>query len=470
MLSGMTMTAEVRELAGVAAIIDALAACLAALDMRCVGGDDAARLTEMFARGERLCATGKALAARRATDCSVHERAGARSAEEWLAGLSGTSERAAQGCLTTAEQMEAAPELGEACKAGELSAEKAAEVADATKADPSSAGRLVEAAKSRSLKGVREDCRAVRNAAKSRQDDQDRLARIHRGRYFRTWIDREGAGCGSFRMTPDLLARLLAWMHPYQQDVYDQSRHAGIREKPECYAVDALLSMAEAANATRPADPVQPATSQPPTSEPNPETPVATAVPGPPPDLGPSPNPGPSPDPGPVARNVGPPPTIIVLIDHAALVRGHTEPGECSVIDGVGPVPVATVQALMADAFLCAVVRDGTDIRSVVHLGRDPTARQRTALIARDRTCVVPGCDVSTGLEIDHVTTWVATHHTTMDELARLCRHHHALKSYGGWSLTGAPGRRSWEPPPGGVPPGPFDEDGLDLRAPPGAG
>jgi len=459
----MAMTAEAGELAGLAGIIDAVAAYLAGLDLGCVSGDDAARLTEVFARGERLCATGKALAARRAADCSAHERAGARSAEEWLAGLSGSSQRAAQGCLATAEQMEAAPELAEACKAGELSAEKAAEVADATRVDPSSARRLIESAKTRSLRGVREDCRAVRNAARSRQEDQERLARIHRGRYLRTWVDREGAGCGSFRMTPDNLARLAAALHPFQQDVYDQSRQAGIREKPECYALDALLALADAANAARAdgpssdtgrTNPVQPAVLDglPGEQVVHDEQARDAAVPVSEP------------------RKVGPPATIIVLIDHAALVRGYGEPGECCVIDGIGPVPVATIQTLLADAFMAAVVRDGVDIRSVVHLGRDPTARQRTALIARDRTCVVPGCDVSSGLEIDHVTTWVATHHTTLDELARLCGHHHALKSYDGWSLTGTPGHWNWQPPLGGVPPGPFDDDGLDLRAPPGTG
>jgi hypothetical protein len=39
---------------------------------------------------------------------------------------------------------------------------------------------------------------------------------------------------------------------------------------------------------------------------------------------------------------------------------------------------------MMADAFLAAVVTDGVDVRSVVHLGRNDTAHQRTALEVRD--------------------------------------------------------------------------------------
>jgi hypothetical protein len=154
---------------------------------------------------------------------------------------------------------------------------------------------------------------------------------------------------------------------------------------------------------------------------------------------------------------------VIAVIDHSALVRGSAEPGECSVIDGIGPVPVLTIEQMMRDAFLAAVVKEDSDIRSVVHLGRDPTAARRTALIARDPTCVVPGCDVRSNLEIDHVTGWVPTYHTTLSELARLCRHHHDLKTYEGWRLTGGPGRWQWDPPAGGPRPGPSDDDGLDL-------
>jgi hypothetical protein len=69
--------------------------------------------------------------------------------------------------------------------------------------------------------------------------------------------------------------------------------------------------------------------------------------------------------PGPTGANA----KIIVRIDHTALVRGHTEPGETCEIDGFGPVPVDQVRAWMTDAFLGAVLTDDTDITRVVHLG-----------------------------------------------------------------------------------------------------
>nr|MDQ2839264.1 HNH endonuclease [Actinomycetota bacterium] len=151
--------------------------------------------------------------------------------------------------------------------------------------------------------------------------------------------------------------------------------------------------------------------------------------------------------PGGPARPAGPPATVIAVVSHSALVRGHVEAGETCVIDGVGPVPVATVRAMTADAFLAAIVTDSTDIRAVAHTGRQVTARQRTALIVRDPHCVVPACSVRTGLEIDHVAAWSPTKITTLDQLARLCKHHHHQKTYDGYSLSGPPGQWTWSAP-----------------------
>jgi hypothetical protein len=478
----MVMSAEVlNQESPLVGIIDSLAAFVADLDAGAFTGSDAARLTELFVRGQRLCATGMAMAARRASECSAPERAGARSPEEWLATLSGTDLRSAQTALSTAEQMATAPELEDACRKGELSADQAAEIADATKSDPSSTGRLIRQAKNRTLKGLREDCRAVRHQARSRQDDQARLAVMHRHRYLRTWIDHDGNGRGSFSMTPDKLARFRAWMHPYQKAAFDRSRQGGIREERDRYALDALMDMAEAASHSGAQFPDEPPGPVDPESDCDPTDLTAfvpdggdvpelftDALSGAPPVASASANSTsatsePPPRPERRARRVGPPAMVIAVIDHSALVRGYAEPGERSIIDGIGPVPVSTIEEMMRDAFLAAVVTDGADIRSQVHLGRQPTAAQRTALIVRDPTCVIPGCDTTEGLEIDHVSGWVPTHHTTLDELARECGHHHDLKTYEGWVLSGGPGHWKWDPPPGGRRPGPFDDDGLYL-------
>ncbi|MHB1534349.1 MAG: hypothetical protein ACYC1D_07005, partial [Acidimicrobiales bacterium] len=70
-------------------VIAALATIVEDLDPDSVSGSDAARLTAVFERGERLCAAGKALMAGRAAACGAWSKDGWRSAEEWLAKVSG---------------------------------------------------------------------------------------------------------------------------------------------------------------------------------------------------------------------------------------------------------------------------------------------------------------------------------------------------------------------------------------------
>ncbi len=150
------------------------------------------------------------------------------------------------------------------------------------------------------------------------------------------------------------------------------------------------------------------------------------------------------------------PPTcsVIVRVDRDALLRGHTEGDECCEIDNQGPIPVAMARDLANDSFLRIVFHEAGDIRAVCHLGRTINQQLRTALVFRDRTCVVPGCGTSFGLEIDHIVPFAEGGPTTLDNLALLCHHHHFLKTYEGWVLssegTGPKGTPRWrfEPQP----------------------
>jgi len=102
---------------------------------------------------------------------------------------------------------------------------------------------------------------------------------------------------------------------------------------------------------------------------------------------------------------------------------------------GHGTVPVPVVAGLVDDASLACVFTEAGDIRAVAHLGRTVNAPLRTALALRDRRCVVPGCGVAYSLEIDHVRPLASGGDTRLDNLALLCRHHHRLKTYEGWTL-----------------------------------
>ncbi len=142
------------------------------------------------------------------------------------------------------------------------------------------------------------------------------------------------------------------------------------------------------------------------------------------------------------ARRRGADAKIIVVIDHAALLRGHTEAGDTCTIAGVGPVPVSSVRALMDDAFLAAVIKDGHDVSTVAHLGRQPNTYQQTAMQAQGIECSTLGCPNRARLERDHRIPYRVSRHTTLAELDWSCEHCHDRKTYSGDMLAPGTGKR----------------------------
>ena len=142
-----------------------------------------------------------------------------------------------------------------------------------------------------------------------------------------------------------------------------------------------------------------------------------------------------------------PPTTVHLNIDLAALQRGRLRPGDTCEIPGVGPIDLTTARAMLGDATVELIVKHGTNIATVIHYGRTVTTAQRHALETRDPTCIVPGCGTTHNLEIDHRTGWAINHQTQLHDLARLCKHHHQLKTHHGYTYTGGPGTWTWHPP-----------------------
>lgn len=148
----------------------------------------------------------------------------------------------------------------------------------------------------------------------------------------------------------------------------------------------------------------------------------------------------------------GPSAVVHVRVDHSALLRGETKPGEVCEVPGVGPISVQAARAFASDAYLSAILTDGKDVQAVSHLGRTIPAHLRTALMERDPGCVVPGCVEKGPFEIDHVKPVAEGGETSLSNLARLCHHHHYLKTFHGHRLRGGPGRWSWVGPNGPPP------------------
>ena len=467
-----------------------LEAMVSGLDVDTLTGEGATRLVKRLVIHERVVATARAKAGKRAADANQWRHAGERSPASWLASLTGTTTGQAAAELETTRKLVDLPATAAARAAGELSDLQARQVADAATADPAAEADLLAHAATDDAAALARRCLAVKAAAE--QDETAAREKIRRARRHRSWTDGEGAFCYAGRGLPEDGAALEAAMKPHQDQAFHAARRRGEREATEAYAYDALIALAShqcptestattgtqaADTGTTPAPAADDGTRHAPPTAGTDRAPASDAGEGyegiagagrrRSDDEGPDaatlwagtttdtsttttePAPGASPSdtaaPGSQRSRTGA--KVIVRIDHTALVRGHTIPGEVCEIAGVGPIPVATAREIARDAFLTAVVTDGVDIRSVAHLGRAATAHQRTALEARGIHCAVPGCGTTNGLEIDHVDGWAITRRTQLDQLDWLCRFHHDQKTHRSYRLAGPSGQRTWHPP-----------------------
>jgi hypothetical protein len=268
-------------------------------------------------------------------------------------------------------------------------------------ADPRAERGLLTTAKGRSVKDLKRRCAETK--ANAHPDDRARRDAIRRGRYCRTWTDPEGAWNLQMRHLPEVGAEIEALLAPYTHARHEAARKANLYECRDAYRADALWDLARASKGG-----------------------------------------------GVAPKGASRADTkVFVHIDLDTLLAGQTRPGSICRIEGIGPVNVDHVRSLLGEAFVVALIHDSVDIRSIVHLGRQVTAHQRSALEARGWICEVPGCDVTVGLQIDHREDWSFTRRTTLDDLVLHCGHHHFEKTHLGARLTGPPGNRVWTAPDG---------------------
>ena len=141
-------------------------------------------------------------------------------------------------------------------------------------------------------------------------------------------------------------------------------------------------------------------------------------------------------------------PKVIVHVDLDALLRGVVAEGETCELVGWGPIAVSAVEEMIASgALLAAVATRGTDLTSVVHLRRKPTALMETALQWLYPTCAVQGCGQVARLQKDHRDDWAKTKVTLLGGLDLLCAHHHGLKTRANWALVEGKGKRAFVAP-----------------------
>ncbi len=424
--------------------VDLIASFVAAFEPARYSGEDAASLVSCFARAERLCGTGKSLAATRATDTHRPEAAGHPSPAHWLSDLTGESIGEAADALRLGEALGSHPGMEEACREGRLSRSKAKLVADAVGANPGSEDELVRAAETDTMRQLRDRCLRAKAQARSAADARRHHEEMHRSRHCRTWTDRDGAFRLDARLTPDAGAVLLSSLEAQSNLIFGQARKEGRHEPADAYRADALVALVsgQALISKGTARRGSPAGRSGDSDRGDGNTGDSDTRDG---DTGD----GPASPAGPGARA-----TVHLRVDLDALRRGSLSDGELCEIPGVGPVSIDTARELMGDAITQLVITDGVDVTTICHLGRSIPSPLRTALVERDQACVVPGCDVRQGLEIDHwAVSFADGGPASLENLARLCGHHHYLRTHRGFQLLGGPGHWRWRTPKPDRPP-----------------
>lgn len=95
----------------------------------------------------------------------------------------------------------------------------------------------------------------------------------------------------------------------------------------------------------------------------------------------------------------------------------------------------ATARRLCCDASIVTLIERGGEPLSVGRRTRAVPPAIDRALRARDRTCRFPGCENHRFVDAHHIRHWARGGETSLDNLIRLCRHHHRLVHEGGYSV-----------------------------------
>jgi len=244
-----------------------------------------------------------------------------------------------------------------------------------------------------SLKDLKAEAARVKRRAFGEASVREREARAHRRRYCRIWSPTEGGvRLDAWLPTVDG-ARVKAALDKETDRVFKEAWAAGIRDRPDAYRADALVRA--------------------------------------------------------VRGDGSLPAQVAVRVDAGTLRRGFVEGDEVCEIPGVGPIPVDTARDLLGDAAFHVVVTDGVDVKAVTSKKRTIPAALRRALIERDQTCAVPGCDATHHLQIDHRWDFSKGGPTSLSNLSRLCPPHHRMKTTMGFRLVEMDGVVRWVGPSG---------------------
>ncbi|MFL6178284.1 MAG: DUF222 domain-containing protein [Actinomycetes bacterium] len=143
-------------------------------------------------------------------------------------------------------------------------------------------------------------------------------------------------------------------------------------------------------------------------------------------------------------------PHLSVIVDVSTLRAESGAPAQPGELGWSGPITAAESQLLGCDATVSRILMDGPSM--VLDVGRAtrtiPPAIRR-AVVARDRTCVAPGCHrPPEHCDVHHVRFWEQGGDTSLENTVLVCRRHHRMIHQHGFRVVvDSTGRRSIEPP-----------------------
>ena len=430
---------------------------------------------------KRFAESLEILAIQRVDSTGTWATSGHRSIGSFVAAAGGTPVGAANALVETAQQVAGAPVIEDAMRAGLLSAPKLAEVVRGVKAAPDKAGHLVDTAIRNGFGGLRDEVKRV-IAAADPQGYEERYARATAERSVRCWED---GAVGHIKIEGPLhrYAEIRNAIQGEARRVFRDAHREGRREPHAAYCFDALERLIvdptdadpgtadSVTNDPSTADPTSAeATTDPAHADPTTNGPAtgSTATDALAADAMTEPTnvdanaTGTTTDPPAVptrteattagtpaaasgsttrtktkakakrrrrkrARNVH----LNIHVGLEPLRRGEVHDGEICEIPGVGPIPASVARQYLGDAFVTAILRDGKDIRTVVHLGRYLPAELRTALTCQPPECIVEDCANRGYLEIDHHHDYAKGGPTAHENLGPVCRPHQIKKNQG---------------------------------------
>ncbi len=360
-----------------------------------LSGEEALALVELLGEAERTVASGIARLSPRVIETGAFSKMGHSSAQDWLAAASGTSASAARHRLAAAEKAATAPELARTLRDGRLSAPELKVLSDTATTAPESLSELVElVAEKASFKELSDAASRAACAARSNESARRRRARVHAARHFRWHQDEHGGIRGEFLCDEVAWARVAPGLEAAAKARAKASGQDG-GSSLDAHRLDAFLDLLRGRS-----------------------------------------------------RGSGAGARALVLIDAESIRRGSLRRGDTCEIEGVGPVSLEMATELLGEATTRFVVTTGRDVAAVTSSTRWIPERTASALLVRDRVCVVPGCGKRLGLETDHCEVDYADGGpTTLANLVRLCPAHHDMKTNGGWRILGSPGHWRWVPP-----------------------